>query len=284
MICQINGALTFFVYYFNWVFLRLIITCRLWTNGPPMSSVPIKADKINLSLWVIVNWALKNKHQLNRNQNKKNLLIKESASENIVCEMATILSRWRWVDVPRMIPAFSLCIGQWDPNFCVYWLMRNHSLCLYIDQWETTSCVCLIWGCPFICVVCSKWLLMNGGLVWQLLIHSGSFSWTEALGVYQGLISLIPLPVDKNGRHFADIFKYIFMNKKFCILIQISLKFVLKGSINNNPALIRLMAWRLIGDKPLYALMLTQITDAYAALGGDVIYDMIVHTAEQLQW
>ena len=30
MICQINGALTFFVYYFNWFFLRLIITCRLW--------------------------------------------------------------------------------------------------------------------------------------------------------------------------------------------------------------------------------------------------------------
>ena len=161
--------------------------------------------------------------------------------------MATILSRWIWVDVPRMIPAFSLCIGQWDPNFCVYWLMRNHSLCLYIDQWETTSCVCLIWGCPFICVVCSKWLLMNGELVWQLLIHSGSFSWTEALEVYQGLISLLPLPVDKNGHHFADIFKYIFMNKKFCILIQISLKFVLKGPINNNPALIRLMAWRRIG-------------------------------------
>ena len=30
MICQINGALTFFVYYFNWFFLRLIIACRLW--------------------------------------------------------------------------------------------------------------------------------------------------------------------------------------------------------------------------------------------------------------
>ena len=29
-ICQINGALTFFIYYFNCFFLRLIITCRLW--------------------------------------------------------------------------------------------------------------------------------------------------------------------------------------------------------------------------------------------------------------
>ena len=71
MICQINGALTFFVYYFNFFFLRLIITCRLWviyvrednysnvqvmikrliwTIWTPMSSVLKKADKLNLSL------------------------------------------------------------------------------------------------------------------------------------------------------------------------------------------------------------------------------------------
>ena len=35
-----------------------------------------------------------------------------------------------------------------------------------------------------------------------------------------------------------DIFNYIFSNEKFCILIQISLKFVPKGLINNNPALV----------------------------------------------
>ena len=34
-------------------------------------------------------------------------------------------------------------------------------------------------------------------------------------------------PPGKNGRHFADdIFKCIFLNEKFCILIKISLKFV----------------------------------------------------------
>ena len=41
-------------------------------------------------------------------------------------------------------------------------------------------------------------------------------------------------PPEQNGRHFADIFKCIFINEKFCILIQ---KFVLDGSIDNNPAL-----------------------------------------------
>ena len=35
---------------------------------------------------------------------------------------------------------------------------------------------------------------------------------------------------DKNGRHFTgNIFKCIFINEKFCISIQISQKFVLKG-------------------------------------------------------
>ena len=38
---------------------------------------------------------------------------------------------------------------------------------------------------------------------------------------------------------FADnIFRCNFVNEKFCILIEISLKFVPKGPINNNPALV----------------------------------------------
>ena len=32
---------------------------------------------------------------------------------------------------------------------------------------------------------------------------------------------------------------------------KISLKFVPKGPINNNPALVQVMAWRRPGDKPL---------------------------------
>ena len=40
-------------------------------------------------------------------------------------------------------------------------------------------------------------------------------------------------PLGQNGRHFADnIFKCIFMDEKFCILIWIPLKFVPKGSID----------------------------------------------------
>ena len=54
-----------------------------------------------------------------------------------------------------------------------------------------------------------------------------------------------------NGRHFADIFKRIFLNKNIGILIKISLKFVPEVPIDNKPALIKLMAWHQAGDKPL---------------------------------
>ena len=43
----------------------------------------------------------------------------------------------------------------------------------------------------------------------------------------------------QNGRHFADdIFRCIFMNEKFYILIKISLKFIPKGPIDNKPVLL----------------------------------------------
>ena len=56
----------------------------------------------------------------------------------------------------------------------------------------------------------------------------------------------------QNGRHFADdMFMCIFLNENVWIPIEISLKFVPKGSINNKTALFQIMAWRRPGDKPL---------------------------------
>ena len=66
-----------------------------------------------------------------------------------------------------------------------------------------------------------------------------------------------------------DIFKCVSMYDKIYILIKTSRKFVPKGPIDNYPALVYVMAWRRIGDKPLSKPVLTRYTDAYAALGGD---------------
>ena len=53
------------------------------------------------------------------------------------------------------------------------------------------------------------------------------------------------------------------MDKKFFSLIKISLKLVAKGQIDNNPALVQIMAWNWIGADPLSGRMMTQFTDAY---------------------
>ena len=60
-----------------------------------------------------------------------------------------------------------------------------------------------------------------------------------------------------NGHHFADDkVKRIFLNENIRTSINMSLKFVPKGKINNKSALVEVMAWRRTGDKPLSEPML----------------------------
>ena len=71
-------------------------------------------------------------------------------------------------------------------------------------------------------------------------------------------------PLGQYGCHFANsIFKHIFVNEKFCILIKVSLKFVPKGPIKNNAALVEILAWCRICEKLLSEPMLTRFIDAY---------------------
>ena len=79
---------------------------------------------------------------------------------------------------------------------------------------------------------------------------------------YQVINTLKPR---QNGRHFADdIFKCIFLNENVWILIEISLKFIPNGPINNIAALVQIMAWRRSGDKPWSEPMMIKV---YASLG-----------------
>ena len=64
----------------------------------------------------------------------------------------------------------------------------------------------------------------------------------------------------QNGHHFADdIFRCILVNENVWIPIKISLKFVPKGAINNILALVKIMAWRRAGDKPLSEPMMVSL-------------------------
>ena len=67
----------------------------------------------------------------------------------------------------------------------------------------------------------------------------------------------------QNACQFPDIFKCIFFNENMYFSIKISLKFVPKGSIDNIPALVQILARRWLGDKPLSEPMMAQFTDAY---------------------
>ena len=58
----------------------------------------------------------------------------------------------------------------------------------------------------------------SAGNQWRTQAEGGGGGWRE-----------------QNGRHLADvIFKCIFMNDSYWILIKISLKFVPKGSVDNK--------------------------------------------------
>ena len=74
---------------------------------------------------------------------------------------------------------------------------------------------------------------------------NGPFGWgskqcqQNAGVVVNGLTVMDPWTPGQNGHHFADdIFRCNFMNEKLCILIKISLKFVPKDPIDDNPALV----------------------------------------------
>ena len=73
-----------------------------------------------------------------------------------------------------------------------------------------------------------------------------------------------------------DIFKRIFLNENDKISIQISLKFVPRRPIDNEPALVQVISWRRTGDKLLSEPMMTQFADAYMRYRGKWVNNGIV--------
>ena len=64
------------------------------------------------------------------------------------------------------------------------------------------------------------------------------------------------------------------MNQNIWILIEILLKFVAKGPINNIPALVQIMAWCQPGDKPLSEPMMISFWCIYASLSLNVMLSL----------
>ena len=170
--------------------------------------------------WVIVNWTLRNKLYWNFDQNTK-LFIHENAFENIVYEMAAILSRERWINcyfIPIIFQYIKLFIESWLD------LMSIHitALIAQFDRLFSKLNLNYLSWYPVIrhTMVTNLWYL----------IYWGREKWC----------------------HFADnTSKCIFLNENIRISIKIALKFFPRGPINNIPALVQIMAWRRLGGKPL---------------------------------
>ena len=117
-----------------------------------------------------------------------------------------------------------------------------------------------------------SWVLFNYGLMWILFfvyeIHlSWNGSYLKRLQCWwirhyrmMSVFTINTLRPRQSRLQFADdTFKCIFCNENVWIPIQISLKFVPKGSINNITASVQIMVWRRPGDKPLSEPMLARL-------------------------
>ena len=103
------------------------------------------------------------------------------------------------------------------------------------------------------------WIKIGKNFIFQ---NDDQESWQHMVSL--NLNQLTCLPLDKMATILADdIFKCIFFNENDWILIQISLKFVYRSPIDNEPTLVGVMAWHWTGDKSLPESMLTQFPDAY---------------------
>ena len=143
--------------------------------------------------------------------------------------------------------------------------------------WHATGKVLLIHlntSFMWCCFIRPLWNLCRASI--RSRLHLSSVDLTEQAYYFQSHQAMAYARVDfdtkdinssvpgQEGRHFTDnIFSWIFLNEKFCILINISLTFVTKILIDNTAALVWIMAWRRTGDKPLSEPMLIQFNDAY---------------------
>ena len=101
------------------------------------------------------------------------------------------------------------------------------------------------------------WIYTGNTVFFILRLSSGFHSYYV---IIMETVCLNIMRSRENGRQFpADNFKFIFVNENIYIWINISLKFVPKGPINNIPALVQMMAWRRPGNKPLSEHMMVNL-------------------------
>ena len=142
----------------------------------------------------------------------------------------------------------------------------------------------VIWDAIVVIMTSSWWKYMHMFMPCALL-------WLGTAQFYPYFLGLLhrhwvnTLRPRQNGRRFADdTFKRIFLNENVRISIEISLKFVAKGLINNIPALVQIMAWRRSGDKPLSKPMMIRLPTHICVTRPQWVNDIIVRVEMKQAW
>ena len=139
--------------------------------------------------------------------------------------------------------------------FSAKWLPDPMLTCYQLHSWEQTLVNVIIFfqENAFQSIVCKTVAIFFRPKCVIMAVFFAGFHWSNSIisNCWQDPIGYKTLTPRQNGCHFADsISKFSFLYENYCIVILISLKFVLKGVINNKPALAQIMAWRQTGDKP----------------------------------
>ena len=140
----------------------------------------------------------------------------------------------------------------------------GQKLCIIIHNTGTTI-TSYILGAQVMQIYTVRYIIVEWLMIWCYEVpgHNGNMNSSEKplpLCIHRLIHRVNTLRLRWNEQHSADdIFKRIFFNENVWISINISLKFVPKGPINNITALVQIMAWRRSGDKPLSEPMMVSL-------------------------
>ena len=136
-----------------------------------------------------------------------------------------------------------VCKPSWRHTRGVYlhlntaWIIKGHQWPLFIPTyWDVWQIKATLWK-----------MSIHINADW----HRYASSWTVV-----GKLDLTHWGRDKMAAIYQTAFSNAFPWMK---MYEFRLKFVRKGSINNTPALVQIMAWRRLGDKPLSGLMMVRL-------------------------
>ena len=117
----------------------------------------------------------------------------------------------------------------------------------------------VVWTSPCWYEPTANWGLSSNWR-WKPRWNHGRWYYSPAMRTLWWVSVVNTLRPRQNGRHFPDdIFKWIFLNENVWISMNISLKCVPRGPINNIPTLVQVMAWCRSGDKPLSEPMIVRL-------------------------